>query len=69
MKYDCSQFHPDRFSFTEDPVLILEDFLSQEERKLVREAMARYEWHTLADIPSVTHAFYKYDLAGTEPEP
>lgn len=57
MKAHFSQFHPDRFSFAEDPVLILEDFWSQEERKVVREAMSQSKWIALADMPPVAQAF------------
>lgn len=57
MKANFSQFHPDQFSFANDPVLILEDFWSQEERKVVREAMAQSKWIALADMPPVAQAF------------
>ncbi len=57
MNTKFSQFHPEQFSFAEDPVLILEDFWSQEERKGVREAMARSKWIALADMPPVAQAF------------
>lgn len=57
MKVNFSQFHPERFSFAEDPVLILDDFWSPDERKLFREAMARSKWITLSDMPPVAEAF------------
>ncbi|MEO6202540.1 MAG: hypothetical protein ABIP82_04875, partial [Nitrospirales bacterium] len=40
------------------PVLILEDFLKREERKILHEAMARSKWNALADIPPVAQAFH-----------
>ncbi|HNP31579.1 MAG TPA: hypothetical protein PKK23_21210, partial [Nitrospirales bacterium] len=57
MKANFSQFHPDRFSFAEDPVLLLENFWSPEERKVFRKAMARSKWIALTDMPPVAQAF------------
>jgi SM-20-related protein len=52
-----SEFHPDGFSFADDPVLVLQDFWSPEERTIFREAMAHSKWITLSDMPPVAQAF------------
>jgi len=57
MKVHFSQFNPDQFSFADDPVLILEDFWSPDERKVFREAMARSKWIALFDMLPVAQAF------------
>ncbi len=57
MKTTYSNFQPDQFSFARDPVLILEEFWSAEERKGFREAMERSTWTALADMPPVEQAF------------
>jgi len=57
MKDNFARFNPDRFSFAEDPVLILEDFWKPGERKVFREAMARSKWTALSDMPPVAQAF------------
>jgi len=57
MKASFPTFNPDRFSFAKDPVLVLEDFWSQKERKVFREAMDRSQWTELADMPPVAKAF------------
>lgn len=72
MKTDFSDFRPNQFSFTADPVLILENFWSADERKMFREAMDRTSWTTLADMPPVAQAFQhcgnwlKAEIAPTE---
>ncbi len=57
MKNNFSQFHPNQYSLAEDPMFFLEDFWSQEERKVVQEAIAQWKWISLADIPPVAQAF------------
>lgn len=57
MKIPFSQFDSDRFSFRDDPVLILENFWSSEERLFYRDAMARANWKSLSDMPPVAQAF------------
>ena len=72
MKIDFSDFQSDKFSFSEDPVLILEHFWSTEERKMFRTAMERSTWTGLADMPPVAQAFQncgnwlKADIAPSE---
>ena len=53
-----SEFDPTKFSFHEDPVLVLEDFWSSEERNRFREAMERSTWTSLSDMPPVAQAFH-----------
>jgi SM-20-related protein len=57
MKINFSSFHSEQFSFSQDPVLILENFWNTDERKMFREAMDRSSWTALADMPPVAHAF------------
>jgi SM-20-related protein len=57
MKINFSSFHSERFSFSQDPVLILENFWNTDERKMFREAMDRSSWTALSDMPPVAHAF------------
>ena len=57
MKTTFSSFGSEQFSFAQDPVLILEQFWSAEERKMFREAMDHSTWTALVDMPPVAHAF------------
>lgn len=45
------------FSFRENPVLIVENFWSADERQYFREAMKRTAWKSLADLPHVREDF------------
>ncbi len=72
MKIPYSEFDAETFSFAEDPVLILEDFWTAEERQRFRKAMERCVWTTLAEMPPVAQAFpncgnwRKADIQGPE---
>lgn len=57
MNIALKNFDPANFSFHNDPVLILEQFWSQEEMATFRAAMARSTWTSLADMPPVARAF------------
>lgn len=57
MKADFSSFVSDQFLFAKDPVLVLENFWSADERRGFREAMDRSTWTALADMPPVAKAF------------
>lgn len=57
MKTNFPNFLSEQFSFSQDPVLILENFWSADERKMFREAMKRSTWTALADMPLVAQAF------------
>ncbi len=45
------------FSFHEHPVLVVENFWSQEERQFFREGMQSAAWKKLADLPKVREDF------------
>ena len=57
MKTHVQQFNAKKFSFHDDPVLVLENFWSEQETAMFREAMARAAWKSLADMPAVAQAF------------
>ncbi|MGD9853166.1 MAG: 2OG-Fe(II) oxygenase family protein [Nitrospirales bacterium] len=57
MRVPFPKFNPEKFSFKEDPVLIVEDFWSQEERGQFRSAMEQSTWIALSDMPAVAQAF------------
>ncbi len=44
-------------SFQENPVLVIEDFWSPEERQYFREAMTRASWKSVQDLPNVREDF------------
>ncbi len=48
---------PASHSFHENPVLVVENFWSAEERQYFREAMARAAWKSLVDLPKVREDF------------
>jgi SM-20-related protein len=45
------------FSFHKNPVLVVEDFWSREERQFFREGMAQATWKSLSDLPKVREDF------------
>lgn len=45
------------FSFHRQPVLVVEDFWSPEERRFFREAMNRAAWKSLSSLPNVREDF------------
>lgn len=57
MRVSFPKFNPEKFSFKDDPVLILEDFWSAAERQQFRSAMEGSTWTALADMPAVAQAF------------
>ena len=57
MKVPFQQFNPKKFSFHQDPVLVLENFWSETEMAQFRDAMLRSKWTALADMPPVAAAF------------
>jgi SM-20-related protein len=57
MNTHFSQFRSEQFAFAHDPVLILENFWSADERKKFREAMKESTWTALANMPPVAQAF------------
>lgn len=54
---NCRDFKDDRFSFHDDPVLVLEDFWTAAERKTIRDGMKRTKWMSLQDMPQVYRDF------------
>lgn len=72
MRVPFSKFNPEKFSFNEDPVLIVEDFWDGEERERFRSAMEQSTWVALSDMAAVAQAFpncgnwLKADVGGTE---
>ncbi len=57
MKTSFHQFHPGKFSFRKDPVLVLENFWTPQEMETFRAAMSRATWTGLLDMPAVSQAF------------
>lgn len=45
------------FSFHKNPVLVVENFWSAEERQFFREGMGQAEWRSLSDLPKVKEDF------------
>ena len=45
------------FSFHTNPVLVVENFWSPEERKFFREGMSQAAWKSLLDLPRVREDF------------
>ena len=57
MKTRFKEFNPKKFSFHQDPVLILEDFWSKEERDTFLAAMDQAEWKKRSEIQATQLAF------------
>ncbi len=72
MRIPFHQFHPGKFSFQQDPVLVLENFWTPAEMETFRAAMSRSTWMGLLDMPAVSRAFpnagnwRKADMEGAE---
>ncbi len=72
MRIAFHQFHPGKFSFQRDPVLVLDNFWTAEEMDIVQAAMNRSHWTSLSDMPAVSQAFpntgnwRKADMGGEE---
>jgi len=45
------------FSFHKNPVLVVENFWSPEERQFFREGMGQAKWRSLSDLPKVKEDF------------
>ncbi len=57
MRVRFKEFNPEKFSFHKDPVLVIEDFWSQEERALFQDALQRSTWKCLTEMPEVKRVF------------
>jgi SM-20-related protein len=57
MKVPFHQFNPKKFSFRKDPVLVLDNFWTEKEMEIFREAMRHSTWTGLQDMPAVSRAF------------
>ncbi len=57
MRVRFREFSPRKFSFHEDPILVLEEFWTVDERALFREGMSRAKWAALSEMPEVSAAF------------
>lgn len=57
MRVRFKEFNPEKFSFHKDPVLVIENFWSQEERSIFQDAMQRSTWKCLTDMPEVNQVF------------
>ncbi len=72
MQVEFHQFDPERFSFHEDPVLVIEKFWTAGERQYFRQAMQRAAWKSLREMRHLRESFpscgdwLKADIARTE---
>ncbi len=57
MNVEFEHFDPESFSFREDPVLVIENFWTTEERKYFRQAMRRATWRELSRMTPLREAF------------
>lgn len=57
MKTRFSDFDPTKFSFKDNPILVLEQFWSPSEMASFRGAMEASKWTALAEMPLVAKAF------------
>lgn len=57
MRVSLSEFNPRKFSFHKDPVLVIENFWSPEDRSVFQIAMAQAKWRRLSEIPAAFRAF------------
>ena len=57
MKARFKEFNPKKFSFHNDPVLVLEDFWSKEDRDIFQAGMDKCEWKRRSEIPEVSGTF------------
>ena len=57
MKTIFSEFNPTTYSFKTDPVLVLENFWTKDERASFRKAMEESKWTALAEMSLVAKAF------------
>ncbi len=47
------------FSFHKNPVLVVENFWSPEERQFFRQGMDQAEWRSLSDLPKVISEYHR----------
>jgi SM-20-related protein len=72
MQVEYEHFDPERFSFHEDPVLVIEKFWTDEERQHFQQAMQRAAWTPLREMRHLREAFpdcgnwLKADIARAE---
>jgi SM-20-related protein len=72
MQVDCDRFDPERFSFHDHPVLVMEKFWTDEERRYFQHAMQQAAWTPLREMRHLREAFpdcgnwLKADIARTE---
>ena len=57
MHVECECFDAERFSFHDDPVLIIENFWTAQERRHFQDAMQRAAWTSLRDMPHLRRSF------------
>jgi SM-20-related protein len=72
MQVDFERFDPERFSFHDTPVLVIEKFLTDEERQHFQHAMHRAAWKSLREMRHLCETFpdcgnwLKADMAQAE---
>lgn len=72
MQVEFEHFDPERFSFHENPVLVIENFWTNEERQHFQDAMRQAAWKSLREIQHLHEAFpdcgnwLKADIARAE---
>lgn len=57
MQVEFEHFDPERFSFQEDPVLVIENFWTREERQHFQRAMLQAAWKPLREVRHLNEAF------------
>ncbi len=72
MQVEFEHFDPERFSFHENPILVIENFWTREERRHFQRAMLQAAWKPLREIRRLNEAFpncgnwLKADIARTD---
>jgi SM-20-related protein len=72
MLVEFERFDPERFSFHDDPVLVIENFWAEQERRRFQLAMQQAVWTPLRDMPQLRGSFpdcgnwLKADIAPAE---
>jgi SM-20-related protein len=57
MNINLRDFNDQVFSFHDDPVLVIESFWTEAERKAIRDGMGRTKWMSLKEMPQVSRDF------------
>lgn len=57
MNINLRDFNDQKFSFHDDPVLVIENFWTAAERKAIRNGMDRTKWMSLREMPQVYRDF------------